>query len=91
MANLKSSKKDIKRIKIRTVRNRARLSEIKSLCKKLMVEVEAKNSEQAATLFKLAQAKIARAKGKGLFKANTASRKISVLARQIGKLTSPVA
>ncbi len=86
MANIKSSQKDIKRIKIRTRRNKARMSEIKTLIKKFTAATTDKNVEVAGNLFKEAQAKIARAKGKGLLKSNTASRKISSLAKALGSI-----
>lgn len=85
MANIKSSQKDIKRIKIRMKRNKARMSEIKTLTKKLDIAVGQSNLDNAEQLFKDVQAKISRAKGKGLLKANTASRKISALAKSISK------
>lgn len=81
MANIKSSKKDIKRIKIKTARNKARMSEIKTLIKKFKVAVAEKNATASAELFKVAQSKLSRAKGKGLLKANSVSRKISSLAK----------
>lgn len=86
MANIKSSKKDIKRIKIRTMRNRARMSEIKTVIKKLNFAVVAKDDADAQRLFRLAQSKIARAKGKGLLKANTASRRIKKLSKAVSSL-----
>ena len=85
MANIKSSQKDIKRIKIRMKRNKARMSEIKTLTKKLDIAVGQSNLDNAEQLFKDVQAKISRAKGKGLLKANRASRKISALAKSISK------
>lgn len=81
MANIKSSKKDIKRIKVKTLRNRSRLSEIKTFTKKFTSAVESKDVDTATNLFKVVQSKIARAQGKGLFKANTAARKISKLSK----------
>jgi small subunit ribosomal protein S20 len=86
MANIKSSKKDIKRIKIKMKRNRSRLSDIKTFTKKFVSAVEKKDAGAAAGLFKDVQSKIARAKGKGLFKANTAARKISALSKGLKSL-----
>ncbi len=85
MANIKSSQKDIKRITIRMKRNKARMSEIKTLTKKLDAALVQKNLENASELFKVVQAKVSRAKGKGLLKANSASRKISALAKAVSK------
>lgn len=83
MANIKSSKKDIKRIIIRTKRNRARMSEIKTFSKKLELVIGQGNLEEATLLFKVVQAKVARARGKGLLKANNASRRISHFAKAL--------
>jgi small subunit ribosomal protein S20 len=85
MANIKSSKKDIKRITIRTARNKARMSEIKTLTKKFKMAVESGNSADASVLFKTVQAKVSRAKGKGLLKANSASRRVSAMSKAFSK------
>ncbi len=87
MANLKSSKKDAERSKVRAARNRARSSEIKTLTKKVLEAVTAGQSAAAENLLRLVQAKIARAQGKGLLKKNTANRKISSLAKRVGSLS----
>ncbi len=87
MANLKSSKKDAERSKVRAARNKARSSELKTLAKKVLEAVAAKQSDAAESLLKLVQSKIARAQGKGLLKKNTASRKISNLAKRVGSLS----
>lgn len=86
MANLKSSKKDAKKSKVSAARNKARRSELKTLAKKVLEAVKAGQANAAQELLKQTQSKLARAKGKGLFKANTASRKISGLAKRVGSL-----
>lgn len=86
MANLKSSKKDAQRSKVRAARNKARRSELKTLTKKVLEAVKTNEAATAQELFKLVQSKIARAKGKGLLKTNTASRKVSGLAKRVGSL-----
>ncbi len=86
MANLKASKKDAKKTIVRTARNKARKSELKTLAKKVLEAVKLGQAEVAQTLLVQTQAKIARAKGKGLLKANTANRKISGLAKRVGSL-----
>lgn len=87
MANLKSSKKDAKRTIVRTARNKARRSELKTLVKKVKSAVVAGDLEKAKSIFVQAQSKIAAAKKKGLLKANTASRKVSRMAKQIAILS----
>ncbi len=86
MANLKSSKKDAKKSKVRAARNKARRTELKTFAKKVLEAVKKGETVAAQELLKHAQAKILRAKGKGLLKANTASRKISGLAKRVGSV-----
>lgn len=88
MANIKSSKKDIKRIKIKTARNKARMSEIKTLVKKFKAAIAQKDLSSSQELFKVAQSKLSRAKGKGLLKANSVSRKISSLAKGLKSIAA---
>ncbi|MBT4594931.1 30S ribosomal protein S20 [bacterium] len=83
MANIKSSKKDIKRSTVRTKRSAARISEIKTLMKKVIASAASGAAGEAKELFRLVESKIARAKGKGVLKGNTASRKISRLAKKV--------
>lgn len=83
MANIKSSKKRAKQNGVRRLRNIARRSDIKTNCKKIELALAEKNLEEAKSLLKVAESKIARASGKGLLKKNTASRKISRLAKKV--------
>ena len=85
MANLKSSKKDIKKSRLNAVRNSAVLSQVKTVTKKFLAVVALNGGEQGKLLelFSQAQATIARAKTKGILKANTASRKVSRLAKML--------
>lgn len=88
MANIKSSKKDVKRSRANAARNRARTSELKSLTKRVQVLVDGKKLEEAQGLFRTIQSKIARAAGKGVLKKNTASRKVALLAKRIGAIAA---
>lgn len=84
MANIKSAAKRAKQSVVRRERNYARKSSMKTAIKKLMTAIE--NGEEAAvtiSLFREAEAKIARAKGKGLLHSGSASRKISRLAKKV--------
>ena len=83
MANIKSAKKRIKTSTKNYQRNVAKKSEIKTAIKKFLDAVEQKNLDTAKQLFKTAEAKIARAANKGFLKRNTASRKISRLAKRL--------
>ena len=83
MANIKSAKKRAKTSEIRHQRNVSRNSEIKTTINSFLKAVEDKNIDVAKDLFKTAESKIARAVHKKLLKKNTASRKISRLAKKL--------
>lgn len=84
MANLVSSKKRAKQTIIRTERNVARKSSVKTAIKKVLAALQAGEPvETTKALLRDAEAQIARAKGKGIFHANTAARKISNLAKRV--------
>ncbi len=87
MANIKSAKKRAIQNKKRELVNLGRLTEIKTYTKKVLKALEDKNVEEAKSLLKIAQAKIARAKSKKTLKANTAARKISRLAKKVASAT----
>ena len=83
MANKKSAKKAAKQNKVRRLRNVSRMSDIKTASRKVLDALQNKNIDLAKDLLKQAESKIARACGKGLLKDNTASRKISRLAKKV--------
>jgi small subunit ribosomal protein S20 len=84
MANLQSSKKRAKQTLVRQSRNVARKSSVKTAIKKVLASLEAGDSlEKTQALLRDAESKIARAKGKGIFHANTAARKVSGLAKRV--------
>jgi len=83
MANIKSAKKRAKTNEIRRKRNVARRSDVRSATKKVLEAVAANDMDNAKVFLREAESKIARAKGKGLLKNNTAARKISRLAKKI--------
>ena len=87
MANLKSSKKRALQNVKRQARNQARRSTIKTLTRKFMDAVQNNEVTEAQTLFVAAQSEIARGKGKGVLKKNTAAHKVSRLAKQLSTLT----
>ncbi len=86
MPNIKSSKKRAKQSEKRRMRNYARKSDVKTAVKKVLDAVESKDAESAKNLLSIAQAKLARAKGKGLFHRNTVARKMSRLAKKVKSL-----
>lgn len=85
MPNIKSAKKRVLTSEKSRQRNVARRSEIKTAIRKIDDAVNAHNFEEARTLLRDAEAKIARAASKGVVKAETASRKISRLAQGVKK------
>ena len=85
MANIKSAKKRAKTNEVRRERNVARRSELKTVSKKILDALDAKDVANAKVLLREAEAKIARARGKGLLKKNTAARKISRLAKKVAQ------
>ena len=88
MANIKSSIKRARTNEIRRQKNLTRRSALKTAIKNVLTAVEAgKDAVKAQAAFKIAEEKIARAKGKGLIHANTAARKISRLAKKVAALS----
>jgi len=88
MANIKSAKKKAKQDEVRRVRNSARKSSIKTAIKKVEIAVEkGEDTQMLQQLLRDAESQIARAKGKGLLKPNTAARRVSRLARLTQKAT----
>lgn len=85
MANLKSSKKQAKKSEANRKRNVARKTSIKTTVKKVLTAITSADVDQARLLLKEAEAKLARAKSKRVIHKNTASRKISRLAKRVNK------
>lgn len=93
MANIKSAKKRATQDEKRRISNLARKTAIKTAIKKVLIEVEQESGDvqKSRELLKDVAAKLARAKSKGLIHANTASRKLSRLAKRINKLEAAAA
>ena len=86
MANHKSAKSRIVRNNKRAVINGARRSRVRTFVKKVEAAIVAGDKDLANTSFKTAESELMRAVRKGVFKMNTASRKISRLAHKIKAL-----
>ena len=86
MAHHKSALKRIRQDEVKTARNKARISRIRTFIKRVDVAIEAKDHKKAMEALKGAQAEIMRGVSKGVIKLNTASRKISRLNAQIKAL-----
>ena len=85
MANTKSSKKRALTNEKRRHKNVTRRSDVKSATKKVLAALNETTVDIALVkaLLKEAESKIAKAKGKRVLKANTASRKISRLTKKV--------
>ena len=86
MANLKSSKKDVKRSRVSAKSNAAYNTAMKNSVKKFFVAVEGGDAAKAADLLQQAQSRIGLASKKGVIKKNAAARRVSRLARHIAAL-----
>ena len=86
MAHHRSAKKRIRQTVKRTTVNRARSSRIKTYIKKVEHAVAAGDQDTAQSAFRAAEPEIRRGVSKGVLKANTASRRISRLARAVNRL-----
>lgn len=87
MANIKSNKKRAKTNEKKRQHNVAYRSMVKTASKKVLSSLNDNDAVATAKLLRDAESLIARARSKGIFKKNTASRKISVLARAVAKST----
>ena len=86
MANIKSAKKRILVTEVRTARNKAINSEVKTMIKKVYAAIEANDKEAAKAAFKAAVSVMDKATGKGVYHKNTTSRKISRLQKAINEM-----
>ena len=80
MPNIKSDKKRVKVIAIKTARNKANRSALKTEIKKANAAIEAGENKEEA--LRAATKKIDQAVAKGLLHKNTAARKKSALAKK---------
>ena len=88
MAHHRSAKKRIRQTIKRTAINRARTSRIRTYIKKVEQALASGDHEAAAGALQAAEPEIRRGVGKGVLKLNTASRRISRLARKVNHLAS---
>ena len=88
MANHKSAFKRIRQTHVKTRRNFSLRTQLKTVTKKVLAEIENKNKEKAEAQFKLATKTISKIASKGVIHPRTASRKISNLARKVNQLSS---
>ena len=86
MANIKSAKKRILVIQTKTERNKAIRSKVKTYVKKVQTAIESGDKAQANEALRAAVSEISKAESKGLYHANTASRKIARLSKAVAAM-----
>jgi small subunit ribosomal protein S20 len=72
----------------RHLRNRAVLSSVRGVMKKVLTAVEQKNKDAAKESLREATSALSKAVTKGVLKPNTASRRISLLANKVKALVA---
>ncbi len=83
MANIKSAKKRILVTKLKTDRNKAIKSRIKTTIKKVESAVSNGNKDEAVLAFREAASQLHKAARKGIYHKNNAARKISKLSHLV--------
>ncbi|PYE89234.1 30S ribosomal protein S20 [Phyllobacterium leguminum] len=83
MANTPSAKKAVRKIEARTEVNKARRSRVRTFLRKFEDAVTSGDKTAAQAAFKAAEPEMMRAASKGVVHKNTASRKISRLAKRL--------
>ena len=86
MANIKSAKKRILVNNKKAMQNQMIKSAVKTEIKKVRATIEAGNKDEANKALLSATSVIDKAESKGVFKKNTASRKVSRLALAVNKM-----
>ncbi|MFJ6325667.1 MULTISPECIES: 30S ribosomal protein S20 [unclassified Rhizobium] len=91
MANTTSAKKATRKIARRTEVNKARRSRVRTFVRQVEEAIASGDAALAKAAFIAAQPELARAATKGVLHANTASRKVSRLAKRVKALSAPTA
>jgi small subunit ribosomal protein S20 len=86
MANTRSAKKATRKILRRTAINRARRSRVRRFVRLVEEAIASGDKARAVAAIGAAEPELMRAAQKGVLHPNTASRKVSRLAKRIGKL-----
>lgn len=88
MANIKSAKKRIKVTLVRTERNKAIRSKVKTAIKKVESAVVASDKQLAQANLKNAVVEITKAASKGVYHKNNASRKVARLSKAVDSINA---
>lgn len=91
MAHHRSAKKRIRQTEKRTAINRSRISRIKTFVRKVEMALAQGDPTAAQTALAAAEPEIRRGVTKGVLHLNTASRRISRLARRVNALAAGAA
>ena len=86
MANHKSASKAHKQSVVRSVRNSAIKSRVKTFSGKVDLAIKSGSLENAVQSFRTAESEIMKSVSKGVLKLNTAARKVSKLAKKVKSL-----
>ena len=86
MANIKSAKKRVLVAQTKADRNKSIKSSVKTAVKKVRVAIEAQDKEAAKAALLNATTVIDKAASKGVYHKNTASRKVSRLAKAVNEI-----
>jgi small subunit ribosomal protein S20 len=88
MANTASARKRIRQIAVRTERNHARKSRMRTFVKKVETAIASGDKAAAADALRAAQPEMQRAATKGVVHLNTISRKLSRLSSRIKAISA---
>jgi small subunit ribosomal protein S20 len=88
MANTASAKRAARKVARRTVINKSRRSRVRGFVRKVEEALAAGDKVRAAAAMKAAEPEIMRAAQKGVMHKNSATRRVSRLARRIATLGS---
>lgn len=88
MANTSSAKKAVRKIAARTEVNKARRSRVRTFVRKVDMAIGSGDARAAIEALRVAESEIMRAVSKGVLHKNTASRKVSRLAKKCKALAA---
>ncbi len=88
MANTDSARKRIRQNIVRTARNTARKSRMRTFVKKVEAAIAGGDREAARAAMREAQPEMQRASGKGVIHKNTVARKLSRMSARIKQLAA---
>jgi small subunit ribosomal protein S20 len=88
MANTASARKRIRQTKVRTLRNHARKTRMRTFVKKVEAAIAGGDKAAAAAALQAAQPEMQRAAGKGVIHANTVARRLSRLSARVKALST---